>query len=92
MEVNIDKFGRILIPKNIRKQLGIQPDQVWSLEVNEPEQTLSLIPKGIAHPAQLEIKDGLPVFTHEAKIVLDIDPSELIQKDRESRDNQLSGW
>ena len=35
MEVTLDKFGRILIPKEIRKVLGLQAGQVLSLYTSQ---------------------------------------------------------
>ena len=35
MNVTIDKFGRVLIPKPLRDQLGLQPGAELSLDVHE---------------------------------------------------------
>ena len=35
MDVTLDKFGRILIPKRIRDRLGLKPGIELRLEVNE---------------------------------------------------------
>lgn len=35
MNVTLDKFGRILIPKRIRNRLGLKPGIALSLEVTE---------------------------------------------------------
>ena len=45
MEVVIDKFGRILIPKKLRKFLGLQPGQRLKLIADPSAHTLQLVPE-----------------------------------------------
>ena len=37
MEAKLDKFGRVLIPKAIRKNLGLKPGQIVHLEESGKE-------------------------------------------------------
>ena len=91
MEVTIDKFGRILIPKKIRQLLGIQPGQTLELIADEETKTIDLIPKE-ENTAVLKItKAGIPVFNFSSAEKTEFDVAELIRKDREERDRKLRG-
>ena len=52
MEITIDKFGRVLIPKKLRDQLALEEGASLSAEVDngviilKPEQTSVLVNKG----------------------------------------------
>jgi AbrB family looped-hinge helix DNA binding protein len=56
--VTIDKFGRILIPKAIREQLRLKPDQ--SLELHSHDGELTLRP---TIPGEIIKKNGMYVWT-----------------------------
>lgn len=56
-EVALDRFGRVVIPKQIRDDLGIEPGALLRVEEG-PEQIL-LTPK--RETAALKVKDGVLV-------------------------------
>ena len=62
METTIDRFGRILIPKRVRDDLGLRPGTV--LRVEERERAVSLIP--LEAEDVLEDREGVLVFTGRA--------------------------
>lgn len=62
METTVDRFGRILIPKRVRDDLGLRPGTVLSVE--EREHAISLIP--MEAEEVLEDREGILVFTGRA--------------------------
>lgn len=48
MQITLDKFGRILIPKKLRERLGLKPDDV--LEVQLEDGKLTLLPQRTPPP------------------------------------------
>jgi AbrB family looped-hinge helix DNA binding protein len=62
METNLDRFGRVIIPKRVREKLGLKPGAV--LEVQEQGGDLLLKPV-LDEPRLLE-RDGVLVFGGEA--------------------------
>jgi AbrB family looped-hinge helix DNA binding protein len=48
MQITLDKFGRILIPKKLRERLGLRPDDV--LEVQLEDGKLTLLPQRTPPP------------------------------------------
>lgn len=81
MQVSIDKFGRVLIPKAVRDHLGIKPGSV--LQVSERDHEILL--KVLTEKTSLQRKSGVLVFTGEA--TSDIESA--IQKEREERFKDL---
>jgi len=64
MEVTIDDYGRIVIPKSIRDRLGLEPGSSLALEVSdagEDGESIALRPKGQKPP--LRRKGDLLVHT-----------------------------
>ena len=59
MEATIDRFGRVLIPKKVRDDLGLRPGT--TLRVEERGRAVSLSP--ITEEVLLEDEDGVLVFT-----------------------------
>lgn len=62
MQVSIDKFGRILIPKELRSHLGIKPGSVFEISERNHEILLKLF---VEKPL-LQKKGNVLVFTGEA--------------------------
>ena len=61
MEVKSDKFGRILIPKEIRTRLGLRAGQVLELAI-EDEVAIHLEPKTRTEPRIVMTDFGFPVI------------------------------
>lgn len=59
METTLDKFGRVVIPKEIRDDLGLRPGEVIQIEESGDEVVL----KPLREKSPLNIKDGVLVFT-----------------------------
>ena len=59
MSIRIDKFGRILIPRSIRKRLGLEAGTLLRLETNDRQLVLQPLED---EPVLVE-KDGLLVCT-----------------------------
>jgi len=59
MEATIDKFGRIVIPKEIRDDFDLKPGS--QIRIEESEQAIILIP--VVGEPNLHWKDGLLVFS-----------------------------
>jgi len=83
MEATLDKFGRIVIPKQVRDDLGLSPGAI--LRVEEGENGIVLKP--VEHREALVHKDGVLVFTGE----LEGDIEQAVQRDRDSRSRKLAG-
>lgn len=62
LEATVDKFGRIVIPKQLRDDLGLKPGSVLQLEEKDHE----VILKPLYEEPQLVNKDGVLVFTGAA--------------------------
>lgn len=77
MELNIDKFGRVVLPKVIRDELGLKPGE--ALNVRRTEQGIVLEPVR-EKPALLK-KEG--VLVHTGKACGDLE--EAIKRVRETR-------
>jgi len=59
METTLDRLGRVVIPKQVRDDLGLKPGAV--LEIEEVEQKIFLKP--IHGEPHVVIKDGVLVFS-----------------------------
>ncbi len=59
METTLDKFGRIVIPKEIRDDFNLKPGS--QIRIEEHEQTIILKP--VAGEPNLRWKDGVLVFS-----------------------------
>lgn len=58
MEVTVDKFGRIVIPKELRDELGLSPGA--ALQIDRREQELVLRP--LESAPELVEKEGLLIY------------------------------
>ena len=61
MEITVDRFGRVVIPKEVREGLGLEPGSVLRLEEREDE--ILLRPRRDRPPTRL--KGGVLVFSGE---------------------------
>jgi AbrB family looped-hinge helix DNA binding protein len=80
--VTLDRFGRIVIPKTVRNDLGLAPGSALVLE--EVEEGILLKPLN-EEPEVIE-HNGVLVFTG----VAEGDLSEAVEKDRDARLRSLS--
>jgi AbrB family looped-hinge helix DNA binding protein len=83
MELTVDKFGRILLPKKLRTLLGLRPGS--RLRVEAGPDGIALRPSD-TEPALAE-EDGLLVFRGE----LEGDATELMGELRDERIRNLGG-
>jgi AbrB family looped-hinge helix DNA binding protein len=93
MEVKIDKFGRILIPKKVREELGLKAGQYLEIgQVNEQE-GIYLKKQPAAAPQLIHSAEGFPFFLfEESQAEEDVsDAAELIKALREERDQKIMG-
>ena len=80
----IDESGRVLIPKQVREQLGIKTEAQLSLEIKEGRIILQPIPK----EAEIYYEQGILVVKTER-----IDNLEtIIEELREERINESASW
>lgn len=83
MEVKIDQYGRILVPKEVRDRLGLVAGRKLELEVGPEGLRLE-----VAHPETgLKEKDGLLVHTGRSSGDLE----GAVQRDRKRRRESLGG-
>lgn len=77
MQVAIDKFGRVIIPKEIRDHLGLKPGAL--LQIIEQDDNVLL--KSVSQKKALSRKNGVLVFT--GKAIGDIESA--IEQERDER-------
>ncbi|HEY0513450.1 MAG TPA: AbrB/MazE/SpoVT family DNA-binding domain-containing protein [Thermoanaerobaculia bacterium] len=83
MEATLDKFGRIVIPKQVRDDLGLFPGSVLRIEERNEE----IVLKPVAETSPLVLKDGVLVFTGE----VEGDFEALLRRNRDERSRKLAG-
>ena len=81
MLTNLDKFGRLIIPKKLRKKFGITTETTLNLD----DDGNRIIIKPVRKEEPIIEKDGILVFT--GKIHEDVD--KLLESDRKSRINKF---
>ena len=62
METKLDKFGRVVLPKDIRNNLDLKPGQVLKIEKSNDE----VILKPLRKESPLHVKDGVLIFSGTA--------------------------
>lgn len=77
MRTTVDRFGRVVVPKEIRDRLGLHPGS--EIEIDEQGDEVVLKPAGREMP--LKIEDGVLVFTGTARG----DLAEAVRSHREER-------
>lgn len=58
METTLDRFGRVVIPKRVREDLGLQPGAV--LQVKQDDRKIFMEP--IQEEPRIVVKNGVLVF------------------------------
>jgi AbrB family looped-hinge helix DNA binding protein len=92
MEVTIDKFGRILIPKKVREMLGLKPGQVLELITDQTSRKLNLrLPAESASMEVIVTDFGLPVIQNGPPTEEPFDTVEFIKETREEYLNRKMG-
>ncbi len=82
--VNIDKSGRIVIPKEMREELGLTPDQPLSIEQTQG----GLVLKPQTGGRMIE-RDG--IWSYQPVSAQPFDAVDLIREMREERARDISG-
>ncbi len=82
METTLDRFGRIVIPKQVRDDLGLSPGSVLKLEERDEE----IVLKPVVERSPLLLKDGILVFTGEVEGDLET----VLRRDRDERSRRLA--
>jgi AbrB family looped-hinge helix DNA binding protein len=59
METKLDKFGRVVLPKDIRDNLNLKPGQVLKIEKSHDE----VILKPLRRESPLHVKNGVLIFS-----------------------------
>jgi AbrB family looped-hinge helix DNA binding protein len=62
MKTTLDRFGRVVVPKDIRDRLGLKPGA--EIEINEQKNEVVL--KLVEHGTPLKLEEGVLVFTGTA--------------------------
>lgn len=86
IQITIDRFGRVVIPQEVREQLGLRPGT--KLEVAH-ETNDSIVLKVVAPKPYLKRINGVLVIAGTGK--LDFDIVEAIKKGREDRNRMIMG-
>lgn len=87
METTLDELGRILLPKEIRDDLGLGPGAV--LRIEERDAGIFLKPEVSSETGDPHLvrKGGVLVFTGQAEGDLE----SAIRRDRDERDGKVAG-
>lgn len=84
MEATLDRFGRIVIPKRVREDLGLRVGSVLEIEEREDQIVLSVR----RDEPDLVREDGVLVYTGEA--VGDLEQA--VEAQRRARARDASAW
>lgn len=82
MKTTIDRFGRIVVPKQMRKHFGLAP----GVEVEIDERDQEIVIRQIPGHSPLQVEDGVLVFAGEATG----DIAAWVRKVRENRHAKIS--
>lgn len=84
METNLDRFGRVVIPKAVRERVGVAPGQVFEIEEGYDE----IVLRPVRPRADLEVREGVLVYSGGE---LEGEVGDLVKADRERRMVKLAG-
>ena len=82
MKATIDRFGRVVVPKDMRDRLGLRPGAELDIE----EHNKKIVIKPAEQESPLRIEDGVLIFAGTALG----DITESIRRHREERIKKLS--
>jgi len=85
MEVTLDKFGRVVIPKAVRDHFGLGPGAV--LEIDKGKEDEIVLRPRRPEPDLVE-EQGVLVFTGEATADLE----GAVERHRQNRSDQVASW
>lgn len=91
MTTTIDKFGRILIPKSVRKELGLEPGNSIDLIVIRKENSLFLRPTFLETVVLKTDDFGIPILSYATDTPITLDLVKEIKDGREERDQKIFG-
>jgi len=77
METTLDRFGRVVIPKEIRDTLGLKPGELLRVEQSDDE----IVLKPLREEPPIKAKEGVLVYTGTARGNL----TEAVRAHREER-------
>lgn len=83
METTLDQLGRIVLPQEIRDDLGLSPGAILQIE----ETNGGILLKPLGGRSGLVRKEGVLIFTGE----VEGDIPEAVQRDRAERSRKLTG-
>ncbi len=81
MKTTIDRFGRVVVPKEMRQHFGLAPGV--AVEIDERDQEIVI--RQVAGYPPLQTEDGVLVFTGEAAG----DIASWVRKVREDRNRNI---
>lgn len=87
LTMTIDKFGRVVIPQEVREVLGLVPGTTLKIDKETPD---SIVLKIVREEAELVWKNGILVIRSKGP-PLDFDIVESIKQDREERARKIWG-
>jgi len=87
MELTIDKFGRVVLPKKLREHLGVGP----SLKVEVKETPEGVLLKPVRRASNLMRKDGILILKGSNQKSDHIDWNSLVDDEREERIRKIAG-
>jgi AbrB family looped-hinge helix DNA binding protein len=85
MTVTIDTFGRILIPKKVRKLLRLSPGTCLTLEVRNNNTALHAKVPERPSPELVIDEFGIPTYVFDTDETMDHDFVTALRKDRQER-------
>ena len=85
MNIQIDKSGRIVLPRALRERLGFRAGM--DLEVTEPSEGITL--RRVSEKPAITVEDGFLV--HQGVAPRSFDWDRHIKEQREDRHRQVSG-
>ncbi len=87
LTMTVDKFGRVVIPQEVRETLGLRPGTTLQVAC---EDSRTLVFKVVEEEPQLEWKEGVLVLCGKGP-KLDFDIVDMIKKERDERDQKIGG-
>lgn len=82
MKTTLNRFGRVVVPKDIRDRLGLRP----GTEIEIDEKGNEVVLKPVEHEPSLMVKEGILVYSGKATG----DIRDAVRAQREERVKQLS--